>query len=222
LETLKTGYTEPEQDKQKLTEENTKLKEQVEQRDGHLHDLKGHQALLIERNTQLKSQLEAFTQQLQTLITNQQLTQDKKALQDENAGLKSQVANLPRQLQTKTILAAPRPPIQRWNTRQGDDRSWDDVAKRFLISTTELFRLNPEINASTPFNFDKLLNVPVPMPTIQWNTRQGDDRSWDDVAKRFLISTTELFRLNPEINASTPFNFDKELNVPSVTNPGGQ
>jgi dynactin complex subunit len=66
LETLKTGYTEPEQDKQKLTEENTKLKEQVEQRDGHLHDLKGHQALLIERNTQLKSQLEAFTQQLQT------------------------------------------------------------------------------------------------------------------------------------------------------------
>jgi hypothetical protein len=113
-------------------------------------------------------------------------------------------------------------PTIQWNTRQGDDRSWDDVAKRFLISTAELFRLNPEINASTPFNFDKLLNVPVPMSTIQWNTRQGDDRSWDDVAKRFLISTAELFRLNPEINASTPFNFDKELNVPSVTNPGGQ
>jgi hypothetical protein len=191
-----------------------------------LHDLKGHQVLLIEENTQLKSQHEAFTQQLQTLITNQQqLAQDKKALQDEHVNLKSQVADLQRQLATGKTPSAPKPAYQRWNTRQGgDDRSWDDVAKRFLISTAELFRLNPEINASTPFNYDKWLNVPVsvPMPSMQtilWNTRQGDDRSWDDVAKRFLISTTELFRLNPDINASTPFNYDKDLIVPSVTKP---
>jgi DNA repair exonuclease SbcCD ATPase subunit len=161
LETLTTGYTELEQDKQKLTEENTKLKQQVEQQDVQLHDLKSHQVLLIEEDTQLKSRHEIFTQQLQTLNTNQeQLAQDKKALQDENVGLKGQVADLQRQLATGTTVPAPRPLIQRWNTRQGDDRSWDDVAKRFLISTTELFRLNPDINANTPFNYDKELNVP--------------------------------------------------------------
>jgi regulator of replication initiation timing len=161
LETLKTGHTGLKQDKQELTEENTKLKEQVEIQDGQLQDLKGHQTQLVEENTQLKSQNEALTQQLQTLITNQgPLAQDKKALQDENADLKSQLADLRRQLQNQPPLAQ-RPTTKKWNTNESDDTSWVKEADRFSITTAELFRLNyPEINASTQFHFNKLLNVP--------------------------------------------------------------
>lgn len=137
-------YTELEKRNQELTEDNTKLKEQVGNQVGQLQDLKDHQTQLIADNALLKAQNEAFTQQLQTL------TQDKKALQDENAELRRGLANPP----------PVNFPITTWRTNQGDDRSWDDVAKRFRITTAELFRLNPEINANTQFNFDKLLNVP--------------------------------------------------------------
>lgn len=160
LETLKTGHAELEQVKQKLTEENTMLKEQVEKQDEQLQELKAHQTQHVEEITQLKFQIEAFTQQVQTLSINQaQLEQDKKALLDKNADQESQIADLKDQLR-KCCSPRPHGLTVRWNTRQSDDRSWDDVAKRFGITTAELFRLNPEINASTQFNFDKWLNVP--------------------------------------------------------------
>ena len=147
MEELNTSVTNLEQEKQNLTDANTKLKQQVTERDGGLEDLRCMQEQLAAAKKELTVQNDAFTKVVHTLA------QDKKDLQDEKADLKSQVADLQKKLEDQTPTAT-MPKVKTYHTGRDGKDNWCAVAETLRITTKELFDLNRDIDRNQ-FKWDK-------------------------------------------------------------------